>query len=164
MPVTERDDLVAFQLLMAAEADVVATLFGRSRRAIAMNDRDIEKLVLVELHHRTAKNGVDAAIGLPPSPRAIDPRVVNLRTTLAILVDRQLLPLTTQIKQVQNVVEDLVKAELRCRTSAPDGEMRQDKLLKLPEPQLRRNRLSALASSHSDPPESWTLPRSTVSV
>src|SRR5271157_2912001 len=104
MPVAERDDLVAFQLFVPAEADVIATLFGRSRRTIAVNDRDIEKLVLVELHHRAGKNGVDAAIGLPPSPRAIDPRVVNLRTTFAILVDRQLLPLTTQIKQVQNVV------------------------------------------------------------
>src|SRR4051794_27333818 len=115
MPVAERDDLVAFQLLVPAETDVVATLFGRSRRAIAVEDRNIEKFVMVELHHRTSKNGGDAAIGLPPPPRAIDPRVMNLRTTFAILVDRQLLPLTTHIKQVQNVVEDLVQAKLRCR-------------------------------------------------
>ena len=109
-----------------------------------MNDRGIEKVVLMELQHRAGKNGVDAAIGLPPSPDAINARVVSFRVAFAILVDRQLLPLTPQIKQLQNVVEDLMKAQLRRRTAATDGEMRQDKLLKLPEPQLRRNRLPSV--------------------
>jgi hypothetical protein len=35
--------------------------------------------------------------------------------------------------------------------------MRQDKLFKLPQPQLRRNRFPPLTPSHSGPPENWTL-------
>src|SRR5208337_3949859 len=38
--------------------------------------------------------------------------------------------------------------------------MRQDKLFKWSETQLRWNRLPTLASSHSGPPENWTLPYS----
>src|SRR5215472_12891057 len=36
--------------------------------------------------------------------------------------------------------------------------MRQDKLFKLRQPQLRGKGAPTLVSSHSDPPESWTLP------
>jgi hypothetical protein len=72
-----------------------------------VNDRDIKKLILLKLHHGAGRDGVYAAIGPPLSPRAIDAGVVNFRTTFAILVDRQLLPLTAQIEQLQNVVEDL---------------------------------------------------------
>jgi hypothetical protein len=85
---------------------------------------------------------------------------MNFWTTFAILFDRQLFPLAAQLQQLQNVVEDLVQTQLWCWTAAAAGKMRQDKLLKRSETQLRRNRLPALASSHSDPPESWTLPRS----
>jgi hypothetical protein len=51
---------------------------------------------VVKLHHRTSENGIDAAIGLPPPPGAIDPGVVDLGMALTILVNRQLLPLATQ--------------------------------------------------------------------
>ena len=43
MPIAEGDDLVAFDLLVAAEADVVAALFGCRRRSIAVNDRNIQQ-------------------------------------------------------------------------------------------------------------------------
>jgi len=48
--VAEGDDVVAFQLLVPVEADVVATLFGGRRRAVTVNDGDIKKLVVVKLH------------------------------------------------------------------------------------------------------------------
>src|SRR5271165_1332032 len=50
---------------------------------------------------------------------------------------------------------DLMKTQLRCRTTATDGKIRQDKLFKLPKTQLRWNRLSTLTSSHSGLPENW---------
>src|SRR3954469_2885376 len=158
MAVAEGDDLVAFQLLVPVEADAVATLLGRRRRAITVEDRDIKQLVLVKFPHGALKNGGDAAIGLPAAPSAIDAGVVDLRTTFAILVDRQLLPLTPQIEQLQNVVEDLEQTQLRGRTAAADGQVRQDKLLEQCETQLRGNRLPATASSHSSPPENRILP------
>src|SRR3954454_2962257 len=116
------------------------------------------KLIAVKLHHRASENGIDAAIGLPPPPSTIDPGVVDLGMALTILFNRQLLPLATQIQQLQNVVEDLEQTELRCWTAAADGEMRQDKLLEQRETQSRGNPLSTAASSHSDTPENWMLP------
>jgi hypothetical protein len=95
--------------------------------------------------HRAGKNGVYAAVVHPPPPDAVNARVVNFNKTFAILVDRKLLPLAAQIQHCQNVVEYLLKAQFRCGTAAAGGEMRQDKLLKLYEPQLRRNRLPALS-------------------
>ena len=50
-PVAEGDDLVAFHLLVPAEADVVTALFCCRRRAIAVNDGDIEEVVLPQLQH-----------------------------------------------------------------------------------------------------------------
>jgi hypothetical protein len=42
-----------------------------------------------------------------------------LRVAFAILVDRQLLPLTTQIQDLQNVVEDLVKTSFGAGPRLP---------------------------------------------
>src|SRR3954469_13994833 len=157
MAVAEGHDLVAFQLLVPVEADVVTALLGSCCRAIPVDDGDIKKLVLVKFQYGALKNGVDAAIGFPSSPSTIDARVVDLGTTFAILVDRQLLPLTAQIEQVQNVVEDLEQTQLRCRPTAADGKVWQDKLLEQCETQLRGNRLPTMASSHSSPPENRIL-------
>ncbi len=59
MPIAEGDDLIAFDLLVAIEADVVAALFGCRGRAVAANDRNIQAVVLMKLQHRADKNGVD---------------------------------------------------------------------------------------------------------
>jgi hypothetical protein len=69
--VAEGNDFVAFQLLVPAEADVVAALFGGRRRAIAMNDRGIEEVILLKLRHRASENGIHAAISLPPAQGAV---------------------------------------------------------------------------------------------
>jgi len=84
MPIAEGNDLIAFDFLVAVEADVVAALFGCCRRAIAVNDRNIQAVVLMKIKHRAGKNGVDTAIDHPPPPDAVNPRVVNFRTPLAI--------------------------------------------------------------------------------
>jgi hypothetical protein len=59
--------------------------------------------------HRASENGVHAAAVHPSPPDAVNPRVVRFRVAIAILFDGQLLPLTTQIQYLQNVVEDLVQ-------------------------------------------------------
>src|SRR5277367_4594119 len=129
-----------------------------------MNDRRVATTVLMKPRHRASENGVHAAVVHPSPPDAVNARVVRFRVAFAILVDRQLLPLTTQIQDLQNVVEDLVKTQLRCRTAATDGEMRQDKLLKLRTLQLRRKPLPPLSFGHSGPPKNPALPDSVASV
>jgi hypothetical protein len=91
----ERRDHVA--IAVAEGHDLVAAFLGARRRAVAVDDRDIKKRVLMKLHHRAGKDRVLAAIGFPPPPSAIDAGIVDLGTTFAILVDRQFLPLATQI-------------------------------------------------------------------
>src|SRR3954468_3438528 len=103
MAVAEGHALVAFQFLVPVEADVAAALLGGCRRAITMDDRDIKQLVLVKLAYGSCKDGVDAAISIPPPPSTIEAGVVDLRTTVADLVDRQLLPLTAQVELLQNI-------------------------------------------------------------
>jgi hypothetical protein len=51
VPITEDDDLVALDLLVAAEAEVIATLFRRRCRTVAVDDRRIKLAVLMKLRH-----------------------------------------------------------------------------------------------------------------
>jgi hypothetical protein len=117
MAIAERDDLVAFDFFVPTKAKVIAALFCRRGSAVAVNDRRIEEAVLMKPQYRAGKNGVYAAVGHPAPPNAINARVVSFSAAFAILGDRQLLPLATQIHALQNVVEYFVEAELRCRTA-----------------------------------------------
>ena len=51
MPVAEDNRLIALNFLVTAIADVVAPFLGRVRRAIAVNDAQIQVIVLVKLEH-----------------------------------------------------------------------------------------------------------------
>ena len=59
--VAEGDDLVALHFLVPAETNVVAALFRCRRRAIAVDDRDIEEVVLMKPQHRACKKGTGCA-------------------------------------------------------------------------------------------------------
>ena len=98
--IAEGDDLVAFDLLVPAETDVVAAFLRRCRRTIAMDDSGVEKIGLMKRCHRTCKNGVKTAVRLPPSKRTVDARVMNFRTAFVIFFDRQFFPLTAQVKRL----------------------------------------------------------------
>ncbi|MHB9841731.1 hypothetical protein Q8F57_043840 [Paraburkholderia terrae] len=75
--ITEGHYLVALQMLVAAVTKVVAAFLRSSRSAVAMDDRQIEELVPMKLMHRTGKDPLDAAIGLPAPHHAVNARVVN---------------------------------------------------------------------------------------
>ncbi|MCX4150907.1 MULTISPECIES: hypothetical protein [Paraburkholderia] len=136
---------------------VVAVLLRGSGRAVAVDDREFKQPVLMKLAHRARKNRVDATIGLPSPQRPIDARVVDFRATFSIPFDRQRLPLSSHVQQLQDVVEDPVQPQRRCRTTPTRTQMRQDKLFALRKVQFRRHRLPALASSHQCHPQIWTL-------
>jgi hypothetical protein len=61
----------------------------------------------------------------------INPGVVNFRLPIFVIFDGQFFPLTAEVQQLQNVVEDRVQRELRLRAATPDVQMGQDKFLKL---------------------------------
>ena len=83
--------------------------------------RDIEQISLHEARHRAGENRIDAA--MRPASRGTSDKCAcsgfqddHRRSCF----DRQLLPLTTHIQQLQNVVEDRMQAQLRGRSTAPD--------------------------------------------
>lgn len=133
---------------MSAVPQVVAAVLRGSGRAAAVNDREVQELVLTKPVHRPCENRVDAAIGLPPPQCPIDACLVDFRATFGIPFNRQRLPLTSHVQELQDVVEDLVRPQRRCWTVPTRAQMRQDKLLDLLNAQFRWNRLPALTSSH----------------
>jgi hypothetical protein len=111
--VAEGHDLIALDLLVSVEADVVATLFRSRCRAISVDDGHVEEAALVEPQYHDRENDIETATGLPPSKGAINPGVVDLGAPLGVLCNRQLLPLTSQVQQFQDVVEQGMQGQLR---------------------------------------------------
>jgi hypothetical protein len=164
MSIAEGDDLVAFDLLVTADAEVVASFLRRCGRAIAMNDGGVRTIALSKPEHRAFENGFKTAVRLPPPKGSIDARVVDLREGLRIAFDRQLLPLAAQLEQTQNVVEARVKAQFLRGAATALAQMRQDKMLELRGTQFRWNPLSWLASRHLEHQSDEILAGSLVSA
>ena len=115
--VAESDNLVAFYFLMAVEPDVIAAFLRRGCRFIPMDHGCVEKIGLMQAQHGASENGVKTAIGLPSSKGAINTCIMNLGTAFLIPFDGKFLPLTAQVKQLQNVIEKRVQGKLRGRTA-----------------------------------------------
>jgi hypothetical protein len=131
MAIAEGNDLVAFQVLMAAVPQIVASLLRCRGRAVAVNDREVEQLALMKLAHRAGKYLVDKAVGLPAPHRPIDPRVVDFWETFGIPFDRQHLPLAAHVQQLQDVVEDFVQRQRGWWAASTTAQMWQDKFVEL---------------------------------
>ncbi len=129
--IAEGHHFIAFEVFMPAESEVIATFVCYCRCPISMNDADVEVLFLVKLPHRALENGLKASLGFEASKGAIDSRVVALRSSILGLRDRQILPLTPEVQQFQDVIENHMQLELRLRTTSPHFQMGQDKFLKL---------------------------------
>src|ERR1035437_4258142 len=104
--VAERHDLVASEVLVPVEANVVATLLGDGCRAVTVQGTCIEVAALVQCEHGAREYCADTASRLPVTKHPVDARVVNFGKTLCILFDRQLLPLTPRVKHSQDVIEN----------------------------------------------------------
>ncbi|KAF7962790.1 hypothetical protein AWV80_17475 [Cupriavidus sp. UYMU48A] len=92
-------------MLVPAVAQVVAAFLCRCGRAVAMDVREVEELVPMQLIDRAREDPVDAAVSLPASHDPVDAGVVDFRQPLCIRFDRQHLPLTPHIERLQDVVE-----------------------------------------------------------
>lgn len=103
--------------------------------------------------HRAGKNRGDSAISPSAPQRARYARVVNSRTTFAILSYRQGLPLANDVQQPQDVVEGLVHVQCRRQSARAPAQKRKDKLFRLRLAKIRRHRLPALLEHL----EIWTL-------
>src|SRR5665647_1057352 len=159
--VAKRDNFVALDVLVPAEANVVAALLGDGCGAVAVNDRGVKQVAFEKGLHRTREDGVDAAVGHPAAKRTVDARVVDFGSPIAARLNRQRLPLTPQVELQQDVVEDLVQRQFDVRPPASTREVRQDKFIKLLETQIRWNPLPLLALRHFSRQSRRILPEAT---
>ena len=97
IPVTKCHDLVAFDFLVPIEADVIAALFRRCRRAVTVDHRDVQEIRVMKLQHRSLEDRIKTAICLPSAKGAPDPGVMNLPAPIRVPLDGQFLPLASQI-------------------------------------------------------------------
>ena len=116
---------------MSAESEIITAFLSRCHCPIAMNNADVEELILVKMRHGTREEGIEAPLSLKAPKGAIDAGVVDLWHPILASFDGQLFPLTTEVQQFQNIVENLVQRELRLGTATPLGQKGQDKFLKL---------------------------------
>lgn len=119
--------LAALDLLVPAEAEVVAPVLRGARGAIAMDAAGVRTIVPMKAEDRALEKGIKTAICAPAPQGAIDACVMNFRTALPILLDRQFFPLAADVERFQDVVEDRVRAELSRGASTASAEMRPDK-------------------------------------
>ena len=150
VPVAKGNDLVALDLLVPAETEVVAAFFRRGRRAVTVDDAGVEQIGRMQRGDRTGEDQVEAAVRLPVAEHPVKARVMNFRATVQSCCDRQFFPLDARVQQPQDIVEDCVQIQFGSRAAAPDDQMRQDKLGELREGQMRRNPLPVLALRHLD--------------
>ena len=146
--VAKRDHLVPPEMLVPAEGNVVATLLCDGCRAVTVNDRGVEQVVIEQGLHRTREDGVDTAVGHPTTKRTVDARVVDFGSPIEARLNRQRLPLAPQVELQQDVVEDLVQRQFEGWSAVPTREVGQDKFIKLLDTQTRWNPLPLLAFRH----------------
>src|ERR1700712_3335179 len=137
--VAKGHDLVAFDLLVSVESDIVASLFRGCRGAITVDDGHVEQPGLMESRDHGRENDIETAVGLPSAEGAINAGVVDLRMSVRVLFNRQFLPLTSHVQQFQDVIEQDMQGELWRRAPPSNGQVGQDKLPELLEAQFRRN-------------------------
>ena len=131
MAIANGHHLVALEMLVAAEADVVAALLGRGGRAVAVHDAGVEQAALVQHEDGVGKDHIEAAGGEPTAKHSIDAAVVHFGSAALIVRNGQLLPRTTEIQASQDVVEYDVHRELRLGAALPLGQEGTDKFVEL---------------------------------
>ena len=109
--------------------------------------------------HRPLEDRIETTIRLPPAKDAIDAGVVNLPATFFVPFDRQSLPLASQVKEFQYVIEEGMEGQLRRRSAASHGQVRRDKFPEPLEAQFCWNLQPALMFCHFRPQKNGTVDR-----
>lgn len=148
MAIAEGHHFVAFEVFMPVESEIVAAFLCPCRRPVTVNDAEVKMPFEGQDRHRSRENGIEAPMNFITPKCSIDSGVVNFWLPLFVLFDGQLFPLTTEVQEFQNIVEDRVQRELGLRTPTPPVQMGQDKFLKLFSGQFRGNSLPGLRLSH----------------
>jgi hypothetical protein len=83
--------------IMPAEAEVIAALLRRCRRAVSVDHRDVQQIRVMKRQHGSLKDRIETAIRLPPAKGVPDAGVMDLSAPIRVPLDGQFLPLPSQI-------------------------------------------------------------------
>ncbi len=74
----------------------------------------------MKLQNETCENGIETPLSFIAPKGGIDPGGVDFRLLILVLLDGQFFPLTVEVQELQNIVEDRVQRELWLRTTAAE--------------------------------------------
>ena len=108
--IAEGNHFVAFQMFVPTKSEIIPTLILCCRRSITVDDADIEAIVLVKMQHRARENNIKATAIFEAPEGPIDPGVVDLRSSIFVLFNGQLLPLTAEVQQLEDVIKNRMQS------------------------------------------------------
>ena len=149
----DRDDLLALLVFVAGIADAITAFLGDGVGAIAMQDAEIEVVLLRQMPHAGDECLIERAIVGPFGEHLVDGRVVDHGGPVACLGHRQALPLHTRVEHPQDQIEDAVIAQFAFRPAPGHREVREDKCDELRLGELNRNRRCGGAFCHLAHPD-----------
>jgi hypothetical protein len=115
--IAECHDLVALEVLVAAEAEVVAARLGHGGAAVAIYDACVEQTVLMQREHRAREDHLAVAVVVPAAELTVYAPVVDLGLTAQCVCDGQFLPGAAQVQGPQDAVAHRVQFHLWLRTA-----------------------------------------------
>jgi hypothetical protein len=136
----DRNALFSLLVFVAGIADAVPAFFGDGVGAIAMQDAEIELVVLCQMPHTGDEGMLKGAVIRPPGEDFVDGRLVDGWLTLGVLREGQALPLHPCIEHREDEVEDAVRAEFTFWPTLGHREVREEKFRELRGGELNRNR------------------------
>ena len=114
-------------MFVAGITDAIAALFGNGIGAIAMQDAEIEAVLLRQMPHAGDERLIERPIVGPFREHLVDCRVVDQGGSVARSGYRHALPLHTRIEDPQDQIEDAVIAQFALRPAHGHREVREDK-------------------------------------
>src|SRR3954451_16815699 len=120
-------------------ADAVAAFLGDGVGAIAVQDAEIEAILLRQISHAGDEGLIERAIIGPSGEHLVDGCVVDHGGAIVCLGYRQALPLHARIEHPEDQIEDAVIAEFAFRPAPGHREVWEDKCGELRLGELNRN-------------------------
>src|SRR5208337_4332624 len=149
----DRDDLLALLVFVAGIADAISPFLRDGVGAIAMQNAEIEVVLLCQMPDAGDECLIERAIVGPFCKHLVDGRVVDHGGPVACLGYRQALPLHTRVEYPQDQIEDAVIAQFAFRPAPGHREVREDKCDELRLGELNRDRRCGGAFWHLAHPD-----------
>jgi len=119
IPIADRDDFVTLDVLVPATTKVVTALLRSRRRAVSVNDAQIEEIGFFEFADARGEDRRERTDAVKKIQGAMHARVMDLWFAVSILVDRQFFPLAAEVEKLENIVHQIEPRKLAFWPATP---------------------------------------------